>query len=86
MVINIYNLELRELLSALTLVEAVANIRKNVPENLQGNGITIHKLLEYQPVYYEVTDPETGKERTTMRRSHQKCNESTAIIHYHNYL
>jgi exodeoxyribonuclease V alpha subunit len=46
---------------------AVANIRKNVPENLQGNCITIHKLLEYQPVYYEVTDPETGKERTTMR-------------------
>ena len=46
---------------------AVANIRKNVPENLQSNCITIHKLLEYQPVYYEVTDPETGKERTTMR-------------------
>ena len=46
---------------------AVANIRKNVPENLQGNCITIHKLLEYQPVYYEVDDPETGKTRTTMR-------------------
>lgn len=46
---------------------AVANIRKNVPENLQGNCITIHKLLEYQPVYYEVDDPETGKFRTTMR-------------------
>ena len=46
---------------------AVANIRKNVPEDLQGNCITIHKFLEYQPVYYEITDPETGKERTTMR-------------------
>lgn len=46
---------------------AVANIRKNVPENLQGNCITIHKLLEYQPVYYEVEDPETGKTRNTMR-------------------
>lgn len=46
---------------------AVANIRKNVPENLQGNCITVHKLLEYQPVYYEVTDPESGKDRMTMR-------------------
>lgn len=46
---------------------AVANIRKNVPENLQNNCITIHKLLEYQPVYYEIDDPETGKTRTTMR-------------------
>ncbi len=46
---------------------AVANIRKNVSTELQGNCITIHKLLEYQPVYYEVTDPETGKDRTTMR-------------------
>lgn len=46
---------------------AVANIRRNVSTELQGNCITIHKLLEYQPVYYEVTDPETGKDRTTMR-------------------
>ena len=46
---------------------AVANIRKNVSTELQGNCITIHKLLEYQPVYYEVTDDETGKTRTTMR-------------------
>jgi len=46
---------------------AVSNIRRNVSSELQGNCITIHKLLEYQPVYYEVTDPETGKDRTTMR-------------------
>jgi exodeoxyribonuclease V alpha subunit len=46
---------------------AVANIRKNLSEDMQGNCITIHKLLEYQPVYYDIIDPETGKEASTMR-------------------
>lgn len=46
---------------------AVANIRKNMPPDLQNNCITIHKLLEYQPVYYEVTDEATGESKTTMK-------------------
>jgi len=46
---------------------AVANIRRNMPTDLQNNCITIHKLLEYQPVYYDVTDEATGDSRTTMR-------------------
>jgi exodeoxyribonuclease V alpha subunit len=46
---------------------AVANIRKNMSEDLKDNCITIHKLLEYQPVYYEVMDEATGDSRTTMR-------------------
>jgi exodeoxyribonuclease V alpha subunit len=37
---------------------ATNNIRKNLPEDLQGNCITIHKLLEYQPVIYEETNSE----------------------------
>ncbi len=45
---------------------AVANIRKNVPANMQNNCITIHKLLEYQPVYNTIIDPVTGDERTKM--------------------
>lgn len=45
---------------------AVANIRKNVPKHMQNNCITIHKLLEYQPVYYKVTDPVTGDEKNKM--------------------
>lgn len=45
---------------------AVANIRKNVSADVQGNCITIHKLLEYEPVYYEVTD-DNGETRTTMK-------------------
>jgi len=46
---------------------ATSNIRKNVSSELQGNCVTIHKLLEYQPVYYEVPSEETGETRTTMR-------------------
>lgn len=45
---------------------AVNNIRKIVPKDLKGNCITIHKLLEYSPVYYDVEDPETGIVKTTM--------------------
>lgn len=46
---------------------AVANIRRNMPAELQNNCITIHKLLEYQPVYYEVEDENTGQTKTTMK-------------------
>ena len=46
--------------------KAVNNIRKKLPANLQGHCITIHKLLEYAPTYYEVVDDE-GQMRTTMR-------------------
>jgi len=37
---------------------ATNNIRKNVPEDIKANCITIHKLLEYQPVIYEDTNDE----------------------------
>lgn len=46
---------------------AVANIRRNMPPDLQGNCVTIHKLLEYKPVYYEISDPVTGEAKTKMR-------------------
>lgn len=46
---------------------AVANLRKAMSSDLQPNCITLHKLLEFGPVYYEVVDPETGDEKTTMR-------------------
>lgn len=45
---------------------ATANIRRNMPEDLKNNCLTIHKLLEYEPVYYSVIDPDTGDEKTTM--------------------
>jgi len=46
---------------------ATNNIRRNMSEDLQGNCVTIHKLLEYAPAYYEIVDEETGKTRNTMR-------------------
>lgn len=45
---------------------AVNNIRKNLSADVQNNCITIHKLLEYQPVYYEVMDEATGESKTKM--------------------
>ena len=48
--------------------KAVNNIRKRLPTHLQKHCITIHKLLEYAPVYYEEADSLLpGKMRTTMR-------------------
>jgi ATP-dependent exoDNAse (exonuclease V) alpha subunit len=45
---------------------AVANIRRNMPAGMQNNCITIHKLLEYQPVYYEVMGG-NGEIKNTMK-------------------
>lgn len=45
---------------------AVANIKRNMSEDLQDNCITIHKLLEYQPIYYTVMDEVSGEEKTKM--------------------
>jgi len=38
---------------------AVMNLRKALPEDMKANCITIHKLLEYAPVFYEIIDPVT---------------------------
>jgi len=46
--------------------KAVNNIRKKLPNHLQAHCITIHKLLEYQPTYYEIINDE-GLTQTTMR-------------------
>lgn len=46
---------------------AVQNLRKAMPQDMQANCITIHKLLEYSPIYYEVINEETGDAKTTMR-------------------
>jgi hypothetical protein len=34
---------------------------------MKGNCLTIHALLEYEPEYYEIIDPETGDSKTSMR-------------------
>lgn len=46
--------------------KAVNNIKKKLPEHLQTHCLTIHKLLEYAPVYYEIIDAD-GNAKNTMR-------------------
>lgn len=51
---------------------AVRNLRKAIPTDLASNCITIHKLLEYSPVEYEVYDEESGNYRKSMRFEPQR--------------
>jgi exodeoxyribonuclease V alpha subunit len=46
---------------------AVRNLRRAMSDDLKGNCITIHKLLEYQPVIYEVYDETSDSYKNTMR-------------------
>lgn len=46
---------------------AVANIKRSMPEDMQRNCLTHHKLLEYEPVYYTVMDDVTGEEKNKMK-------------------
>lgn len=46
---------------------AVNNIRKVQSKEMQNNCITSHKLLEYEPQYFEVEDPTTGTTKRTMQ-------------------
>jgi ATP-dependent exoDNAse (exonuclease V) alpha subunit len=47
--------------------KAVNNIRHAVVDELKANVLTIHKLLEFSPVFYEVEDQNTGDFKKTMR-------------------
>lgn len=46
---------------------AVSNIRRAVSDDMKKNCLTIHALLEYEPVYYEVLDDNTGEMKKTMQ-------------------
>lgn len=46
---------------------AAANIAANLPADLRQNCMTIHALLEYEPVYYDVQDPISLEWKKTMR-------------------
>lgn len=52
---------------------AVNNIRKVQSQDLKDSCITSHKLLEYQPEYYEITDQETGLTKKTMQFLPARC-------------
>lgn len=46
---------------------AVRNLKRAMPPGLESNCITLHKLLEFAPVKYEIIDPETGDTKLTQR-------------------
>jgi len=45
--------------------KAVGNIKRKLPKYLHNNCVTIHKLLEYQPVFEESTNKDTGAVSST---------------------
>jgi ATP-dependent exoDNAse (exonuclease V) alpha subunit len=47
--------------------KAVNNLKKKLPTSLQSHCLTIHKLIEFAPVYYDIEDEETGEARKSMR-------------------
>lgn len=46
---------------------AVRNLRRAMSDDLKSNCITIHKLLEYSPIQYEVYDEKSDSYKNTMR-------------------
>lgn len=61
---------------------AVANIRRNMPEDMKNNCITIHKLLEYEPVYYDYEDAEGNtKKKMVFEPARSAHNPLPASIH-----
>lgn len=46
--------------------KAVENMKRVLPKDLRGNCITIHKLLEFKPEYFETIDEITGATKKTM--------------------
>ena len=47
--------------------KAVNNIRHAMPKELKPHTVTLHKLLEFEPKYYELPDEATGQVKKTMR-------------------
>lgn len=47
--------------------KAVNNIRHAAVDEFKNNVITLHKLLEFEPVFYDVEDKETGEWKKTMQ-------------------
>lgn len=45
---------------------AVNNIRAAMPDDMKANCITVHKLLEYAPIFYEYEDEDTGELKKAM--------------------
>ena len=61
--------------------KAVNNVKKKLPSHIARHCMTIHKLLEFEPVYEDYIDGETGKQRTkmTFEPARNKQNKLTHI-------
>jgi len=47
--------------------KAVAQIKRNVPDSFKPQCLTIHKLIEFEPIFYDVIDDISGETRTKMK-------------------
>lgn len=47
--------------------KAVENMKRVLPKDLRGNCITIHKLLEFKPEYFDTIDELSGTTKKTMQ-------------------
>ena len=52
--------------------KAVVNIKKVMPQELKSHCLTIHKLIEFEPIFYEVWDDTSKKMKNTMRFEPQR--------------
>ena len=64
---------------------AVRQIARQMPPELRAHCLTIHKLLEFEPIFYEYTDPEGNIKKTmkfepTKHRGNPLPRELTRII------
>lgn len=51
---------------------AVRNSRRVLPDDVKPHCVTLHKVLEFEPVFYEVWDEEKNEMRKTMRFEPQR--------------
>lgn len=56
--------------------KAVNNIKRATPDSLKPHVLTIHKVLEFAPVFYEKFDEKVGEIRKTMRFEPQKTKQN----------
>ena len=46
--------------------KAVNNIKRALPDELKLHALTLHKVLEFQPVFYDIIDDKSGDSKKTM--------------------
>lgn len=63
--------------------QSVSNIREAVPNNYKNNCLTIHKFLEYEPIFFDIWDPVAEEMKPTMRYEPQRnaLNPIVGITH-----